>query len=156
MPRRRGIPKREVLPDPVYNSPLVAKFVNALMWEGKKSTAEKILYAALDKIKAKTEEDALKIFKKAIENVQPKVEVKSKRVGGANYQVPVEVNNARRNALAMRWLVQFSRSRGEKTMVDKLAGEILDASQAKGNAVKKKEDVHRMAEANKAFAHYRW
>lgn len=156
MPRRRGIAKREVLPDPVYNSPLVAKFVNALMWDGKKSVAEGILYRALDKIKQKTEEDPLKVFKKAIENVQPRVEVKSKRVGGANYQVPVEVNSARRNALAMRWLVSFSRTRGEKTMVDKLAGEILDASQAKGNAVKKREDVHRMAEANKAFAHYRW
>ena len=156
MPRRRGIPKREVLPDPVYNSPLVAKFVNALMWEGKKSTAEAILYKALDKIKEKTQEDPLKIFKKAIENISPKVEVKSKRVGGANYQVPVEVNTSRRNALAMRWLVQFARTRGEKTMMDRLAGEILDAAQAKGNSVKKREDVHRMAEANKAFAHYRW
>lgn len=156
MPRRRGIPKREVLPDPVYNSPLVAKFVNALMWEGKKSTAEAILYKALDKIKEKTQEDPLKIFKKAIENISPKVEVKSKRVGGANYQVPVEVNTSRRNALAMRWLVQFARNRGEKTMMDRLAGEILDAAQAKGNSVKKREDVHRMAEANKAFAHYRW
>ena len=156
MPRRRGIPKREVLPDPVYNSPLVAKFVNALMWEGKKSTAEAILYRALDKIKEKTQEDPLKIFKKAIENISPKVEVKSKRVGGANYQVPVEVNTSRRNALAMRWLVQFARNRGEKTMMDRLAGEILDAAQAKGNSVKKREDVHRMAEANKAFAHYRW
>ena len=156
MPRRRGIPKREVLPDPVYNSPLVAKFVNALMWGGKKSTAESILYDALNKIKEKTQEDALKIFKKAIENVQPRVEVKSKRVGGANYQVPVEVTTSRRNAQAMRWLVQFARSRGEKTMVDRLAGEILDAAQTKGNAVKKREDVHRMADANKAFAHYRW
>jgi small subunit ribosomal protein S7 len=156
MPRRRGIPKREVLPDPVYNSPLVAKFVNALMWDGKKATAEAILYTAFDRIKDKTQEDPLKVFKKAIENISPKVEVKSKRVGGANYQVPVEVNAARRNALAMRWLVQFARNRGEKTMTDRLAGEILDASQAKGNSVKKREDVHRMAEANKAFAHYRW
>ncbi|MBS1810758.1 MAG: 30S ribosomal protein S7 [Acidobacteria bacterium] len=156
MPRRRGIPKREVLPDPVYNSPLVAKFVNALMWDGKKSTAEAILYRAFDKIKEKTQEDPLKVFKKAIDNISPKVEVKSKRVGGANYQVPVEVNAARRNALAMRWLVQYARGRGEKTMMDRLAGEILDASQAKGNSVKKREDVHRMAEANKAFAHYRW
>lgn len=156
MPRRRGIPKREVLPDPVYNSPLVAKFVNALMWDGKKSTAEGILYSAFDKIKDKAQEDPLKVFKKAIDNIAPKVEVKSKRVGGANYQVPVEVNAARRNALAMRWLVTFSRGRGEKTMVDRLAGEILDAAQAKGNAVKKREDVHRMAEANRAFAHYRW
>lgn len=156
MPRRRGIPKREVLPDPVYNSPLVAKFVNALMWDGKKSTAEGILYSAFDKIKEKSQEDPLKVFKKAIDNIAPKVEVKSKRVGGANYQVPVEVNAARRNALAMRWLVQYARGRGEKTMVDRLAGEILDASQAKGNSVKKREDVHRMAEANRAFAHYRW
>lgn len=156
MPRRRGIPKREVLPDPVYNSPLVAKFVNALMWDGKKSTAEAILYRAFDKIKEKTQEDPLKVFKKAIDNISPKVEVKSKRVGGANYQVPVEVNAARRNALAMRWLVQYARGRGEKTMMDRLAGEILDASQSKGNSVKKREDVHRMAEANKAFAHYRW
>lgn len=156
MPRRRGIPKREVLPDPVYNSPLVAKFVNALMWGGKKATAESILYRAFDKIKEKTQEDPLKVFKKAIDNISPKVEVKSKRVGGANYQVPVEVGSSRRNALAMRWLVQFARNRGEKTMMDRLAGEILDASQAKGNSVKKREDVHRMAEANKAFAHYRW
>ena len=156
MPRRRGIPKREVLPDPVYNSTLVAKFVNALMWGGKKSTAESILYRSLDKIKEKTQEDPLKVFKKAIDNIAPKVEVKSKRVGGANYQVPVEVNAARRNALAMRWLVQYARGRGEKTMIDRLAGEILDAAQAKGNSVKKREDVHRMAEANRAFAHYRW
>jgi small subunit ribosomal protein S7 len=156
MPRRRGIPKREVLPDPVYNSPLVAKFVNALMWDGKKSTAESILYSSFDKIKEKTQEDPLKVFKKAIDNISPKVEVKSKRVGGANYQVPVEVTSARRNALAMRWLVQYARGRGEKTMVDRLAGEILDAAQAKGNSVKKREDVHRMAEANRAFAHYRW
>ena len=156
MPRRREVPKREILPDPVYNSPLVAKFVNALMWDGKKSTAESILYRAFDKIKEKAQEDPLKVFKKAIDNIAPKVEVKSKRVGGANYQVPVEVTAARRNALAMRWLVQYSRGRGEKTMIDRLAGEILDASQAKGNSVKKREDVHRMAEANRAFAHYRW
>ncbi|MDX2030815.1 MAG: 30S ribosomal protein S7 [Blastocatellia bacterium] len=156
MPRRREVPKREILPDPVYNSPLVAKFVNTLMWDGKKAVAEGILYKALDKIKAKVEEDPLKVFKKAIDNVQPKVEVKSKRVGGANYQVPVEVNASRRTALAMRWLVTYARDRGEKTMVDRLAGEILDASTGKGNAMKKREDVHRMAEANKAFAHYRW
>jgi small subunit ribosomal protein S7 len=156
MPRRREVPKREILPDPVYNSPLVAKFVNTLMWDGKKAVAEGILYKALDKIKAKVEEDPLKVFKKAIDNVQPKVEVKSKRVGGANYQVPVEVNASRRTALAMRWLVTYARDRGEKTMVDRLAAEILDASTGKGNAMKKREDVHRMAEANKAFAHYRW
>jgi small subunit ribosomal protein S7 len=156
MPRRREVPKREILPDPVYNSPLVAKFVNTLMWDGKKAVAEGILYGALDKIKAKSEEDPLKIFKKAIENLQPKVEVKSKRVGGANYQVPVEVNASRRVALAMRWLVTYARERGEKTMVDRLAAEILDAAASKGNSVKKREDVHRMAEANKAFANYRW
>lgn len=156
MPRRREVPKREILPDPVYNSPLVAKFVNVMMWDGKKAVAEGIIYSALDKIKTKTEEDPLKVFKKAIDNLQPKVEVKSKRVGGANYQVPVEVSASRRVALAMRWLVGYARDRGEKTMVDRLAAEILDASSAKGNAVKKREDVHRMAEANKAFAHYRW
>jgi small subunit ribosomal protein S7 len=156
MPRRREVPKREVLPDPVYNSTLVAKFVSAMMWDGKRAVAEGILYKSLDKIREKTGEDALKVFKKAIENLQPKVEVKSKRVGGANYQVPVEVNTARRTALAMRWLVGYARSRGEKTMVDRLAAEILDAASGKGNAIKKREDVHRMAEANKAFAHYRW
>jgi small subunit ribosomal protein S7 len=156
MPRRREVPKREILPDPVYNSPLVAKFVNTLMWGGKKSVAEGILYKALDKIKAKSEEDPLKVFKKAVDNVQPKVEVKSKRVGGANYQVPVEVNASRRTALAMRWIVSYARSRGEKTMVDKLAAELMEAASGKGNALKKREDVHRMAEANKAFAHYRW
>jgi small subunit ribosomal protein S7 len=156
MPRRRVIAKREILPDPVYNSPLVARFVNTLMWDGKKSVAEGILYSALNVIKDKTQDDPLKVFKKAIENIQPKVEVKSKRVGGATYQVPVEVNASRRVALAMRWLVGYARGRGEKTMVDRLANEILDAAGNKGNAMKKREDVHRMAEANKAFAHYRW
>ena len=156
MPRRRVIARREILPDPVYNSPLVAKFINTLMWGGKRATAEGILYRALDKIKDRTQEDPLKLFKKALENVSPRVEVKSRRVGGANYQVPVEVGNARRMALAMRWLVSYARGRGEKTMIDKLAAEILDAASSKGNAIKKREDVHRMAEANKAFAHYRW
>jgi small subunit ribosomal protein S7 len=156
MPRRRVIAKREVLPDPVYNSPLVAKFVNAMMWDGKKSVAEGILYRAFNLIKERTQDDPLKVFKKAIENLQPKVEVKSKRVGGATYQVPVEVNAARRTALAMRWLVNYARERGEKTMTDRLAAEIMDAAAGKGNALKKREDVHRMAEANKAFAHYRW
>jgi small subunit ribosomal protein S7 len=156
MPRRRVIARREILPDPVYNSPLVAKFINTLMWGGKRATAEGILYRALDKIKERTQEDPLKLFKKALENVSPRVEVKSRRVGGANYQVPVEVGNARRMALAMRWLVSYARGRGEKTMIDKLAAEILDAASSKGNAIKKREDVHRMAEANKAFAHYRW
>jgi small subunit ribosomal protein S7 len=156
MPRRRVIAKREILPDPVYNSPLIAKFISTMMWQGKKAIAEGILYRALDKIKERTQEDPLKIFKKAIENLQPRVEVKSKRVGGATYQVPVEVNNQRRTALAMRWLVTYARTRGEKTMIDKLAAELLDAASSKGNAIKKREDVHRMAEANKAFAHYRW
>jgi small subunit ribosomal protein S7 len=156
MPRRRVIARREILPDPVYNSPLVAKFINVMMWDGKRSVSEGILYSALDIVKDRTQEDPLKIFKKAIENLQPRVEVKSKRVGGANYQVPVEVSAQRRTALAMRWLVSYARERGEKTMVDRLAAEILDAAAGKGNAVKKKDDVHRMAEANKAFAHYRW
>ena len=156
MPRRREVPKREILPDPVYNSPLVAKFVNVLMLDGKKAVAEGILYKALDKVKDKTQEDALKVFKKALENVAPKVEVKSKRVGGANYQVPIEVNAARRMALAMRWMIQYARERGEKTMVDRLAAELLDAANGKGNALKKRDDVHRMADANKAFAHYRF
>jgi small subunit ribosomal protein S7 len=156
MPRRREVPKREVLPDPVYNSPLVAKFVNMLMLDGKKAVAEGILYSALDKVKAKTEEDALKVFKKALENIAPKVEVKSKRVGGANYQVPIEVNAARRMALAMRWMIQYARERGEKTMVDRLAGEFLDAANGKGAALKKRDDVHRMAEANRAFANIRF
>ena len=156
MPRRREVPKRDILPDPIYNSTLVAKFVNVLMLDGKKSTAEGILYKALDKVKDKTQEDALKIFKKALENVAPKVEVKSKRVGGANYQVPIEVNAARRMALAMRWMIQYARERGEKTMVDRLAGELLDAANSKGNALKKRDDIHRMADANKAFANYRF
>ncbi len=156
MPRRREVPKREVLPDPVYNSPLIAKFISVMMWDGKKAVAEGIIYRALDKIKDKTQEDPLKVFKKAIENLQPKVEVKSKRVGGANYQVPVEVSASRRTALAMRWLVGYARDRGEKTMVDRLAAEIMDAASAKGSAIKRREDVHRMAEANKAFAHYRF
>src|ERR671934_873239 len=142
MPRRRVIAKREVLPDPVYNSPLIAKFINAMMWDGKKSVAEQILYGALDLIKERTQDDPLKVFKKAIENVQPRVEVKSKRVGGATYQVPVEVNANRRTALAMRWLVGFARTRGEKTMTDKLAAEIIEAAASKGNAIKKREDVH--------------
>jgi small subunit ribosomal protein S7 len=156
MPRRRVIAKREILPDPIYNSPLVAKFINVMMLDGKRSTAEGILYQAMDIMKEKTGEDALKVFKRAIENLQPRVEVKSKRVGGANYQVPVEVNASRRTALAMRWLVSYARERGEKTMVARLAAELLDAAAGKGNAVKKKDDVHRMAEANRAFAHYRW
>ena len=156
MPRRREVPKREILPDPVYNSPLVAKFVNVMMWDGKKAVAEGIIYSALDKIKGKTEEDPLKVFKKAIDNLQPKVEVKSKRVGGANYQVPVEVRPARRMALSMRWLREAARKRSEKSMGQRLAAELMEASEGRGAAMKKREEVHRMAEANKAFSHFRF
>ncbi len=156
MPRRRVAERREVLPDPVYGSPLVTKFINGVMWDGKKSTAESIFYGALQQIGEKTGEDALKVFKRAIDNVKPTVEVKSRRVGGSTYQVPIEVHQERRGSLAIRWIVQYARSRGEKTMMDRLAGELLDAANNRGNAVKKKEDTHRMAEANKAFAHYKW
>jgi len=156
MPRRREVPKREILPDPVYSSQLVTKFINSLMIQGKKSVAEGIFYGALKKVEERAKDDALKVFKKAIDNVKPALEVKSRRVGGSNYQVPVEVRPARRASLAIRWLINFAASRGEKTMQDKLAGEILDASNNRGNAIKKREDVHKMAEANKAFAHYRW
>lgn len=156
MPRRRVAERREVLPDPVYGSPLVTKFINGVMWDGKKSTAESIFYGALEQIGQKTGEDALKVFKRAIDNVKPTVEVKSRRVGGSTYQVPIEVHQERRGSLAIRWIVQYARSRGEKTMMDRLAGELLDAANNRGNAVKKKEDTHRMAEANKAFAHYKW
>jgi small subunit ribosomal protein S7 len=156
MPRRRVAERREVLPDPVYGSPLVTKFINGVMWDGKKSTAESIFYGALQQIGDKTGEDALKVFKRAIDNVKPTVEVKSRRVGGSTYQVPIEVHQERRGSLAIRWIVQYARSRGEKTMMDRLAGELLDAANNRGNAVKKKEDTHRMAEANKAFAHYKW
>lgn len=156
MPRRREVPKREILPDPVYNSQLVTKFINSLMLAGKKSVAEGIFYGALKKVEDRAKDDPLKIFKKAIDNVKPALEVKSRRVGGSNYQVPVEVRPVRRSSLAIRWMIQFAVARGEKTMQDKLAGEILDASNNRGNAIKKREDVHKMAEANKAFAHYRW
>ena len=156
MPRRRVAERREVLPDPVYNSPLVTKFINGIMLGGKKSTAERIFYTALTTIGEKAGDEPLKVFKRAIDNVRPTVEVKSRRVGGSTYQVPIEVHQERRGALAIRWIVQFSRSRGEKTMTDRLAGELLDAANNRGNAVKKKEDTHRMAEANKAFAHYKW
>jgi small subunit ribosomal protein S7 len=145
-----------VLPDPIYNSALVTKFINGVMLGGKKSTAEQIFYGALDQVGAKTGEEPLKVFKRAVDNVRPTVEVKSRRVGGSTYQVPIEVHQERRGALAIRWIVQNARNRGEKTMVDRLAGELLDAANNRGNAVKKKEDVHRMAEANKAFAHYKW
>jgi small subunit ribosomal protein S7 len=156
MPRRRVSDRRDVLPDPVYNSPLVTKFINGLMWGGKKSTAESIFYRAVSQVGDKLGEEPLKAFKRAIENVRPTVEVKSRRVGGSTYQVPIEVAQERRGSLAIRWIVAASRSRGEKTMIDRLSGELLDAANNRGNAVKKKEDTHRMAEANKAFAHYKW
>lgn len=156
MPRRREVPKREILPDPIYNSQLVAKFVNVLMEDGKKNTAQRIIYDALRTIEGRTEDDPMKVFKRAIENVKPAVEVKSRRVGGSTYQVPVEVRASRKLALSMRWLIQAALKRGEKTMKLRLANELMDASQNRGGAVKKREDTHRMAEANKAFSHYRW
>lgn len=156
MPRRRVIAKREVLPDPKYKNQTIAKFMNHVMISGKKSVAEKIVYGALDNIQEKLKTDPLETFGEAIENVSPAVEVKSRRVGGATYQVPVEVRPSRREALAMRWLVEYARKRSEKSMPARLAGEMLDAAQGKGAAFKKKEDVHRMAEANKAFSHFRF
>ncbi len=156
MPRRGLVPKREILPDPVYGSQLVTKFVNVVMKDGKKSTAQRILYNALDKIRERTEEDPMKVFKRAIENVKPAVEVKSRRVGGSTYQVPIEVRPNRRLALSFRWLIQAALKRSEKTMNLRLAGELMDAAASRGLAIKKREDTHRMAEANKAFAHYRW
>ena len=156
MPRRREVQKRDVLPDPKYNSKLVAKFVNNVMRQGKKSAAEKIMYGAFELISERAKQDPLEVFHKAMDNVRPVIEVKSRRVGGATYQVPVEVRAERRDALAMRWLITYAKARSEKTMVQKLAGEFLDASQNRGGSVKKREDTHRMAEANKAFAHYRW
>lgn len=156
MPRRREVPKRTVLPDPKFGSEVLAKFVNVLMLSGKKSVAEKIVYGALDKVAERSNQEPLEVFEKALENVSPLVEVKSRRVGGATYQVPVEVRPDRRMALAMRWLVDAARARGEKSMGLRLAGEIMDAFESRGSAVKKREDTHRMAEANKAFSHYRW
>jgi small subunit ribosomal protein S7 len=156
MPRKGNIVKREVLPDPLYNSTLVSKFVNCIMWSGKKSTADSLVYDAFKIIQQKTGEDPLKIFKKAVENVKPVLEVKTRRVGGANYQVPVEVNANRRTSLSIRWLISYSRARKEKSMEEKIAAELLDAANSRGSAIKKREDVHKMAEANKAFAHYRW
>ena len=156
MPRRRVIAKREILPDPKFGNKILAKFMNHVMVDGKKSVAEKIVYGALDIVAEKAETEALETFETALDNIAPLVEVKSRRVGGATYQVPVEVRPERRNALAMRWLVEHSRKRGEKSMALRLAGEIMDASQGRGSAVKKREDVHRMAEANKAFSHYRF
>lgn len=156
MPRRREVPKREILPDPKFGDQQIAKFINMIMRSGKKSTAERIMYYALDNISGKSSMDSVELMEKALENVRPLVEVKSRRVGGATYQVPVEVRASRRNTLAMRWLIEAAQKRGEKTMAQKLAGELLDASESKGTAVKKREDTHRMAEANKAFAHFRW
>jgi len=156
MPRKGKVPKRDVVPDPKYHSKLVAKFINGIMWEGKKSIAEGTLYGAFDIMAKKTSEDPLKIFEKAVENVKPVLEVRSRRVGGSTYQVPMEIRPERRQALAIRWLIQYSRGRSEKSMKEKLASEFLDAASSKGSAVKKKEDTHKMAEANKAFAHYRW
>jgi small subunit ribosomal protein S7 len=157
MPRRREIPKREPPPDPIYQSSLLTKFISTVMRDGKRSTAERILYRSLDIIKERTGDDPIKVFKKAVDNVKPSLEVKSRRVGGSNYQVPIEVNPNRRLSLSIRWLVSNARSRGDgKTMQEKLANELLDASNLRGGAVKKREDTHRMAEATKAFAHYRW
>ena len=157
MPRRREVPKRVVPADPIYDSQLVTKFISTIMKDGKRSTAERIMYKALAIVQEKTQDEPVKTFKKAIENAKPALEVKSRRVGGSNYQVPVEVNPNRRLSLSIRWLVGYARSRGDgKTMEEKLANELMDAANLRGGAVKKREDTHRMAEANKAFAHYRW
>ena len=156
MPRRREVPVRTILPDPKYNSVLVAKFIRSVMRDGKKSTAEQLLYDAFDIIKAKSNEPPLKVFEKALDNVKPMSEVKSRRVGGSTYQVPTEVRPVRRQALGIRWMIDFARKRGERGMAARLAGEILDAANNRGGAAKKREDTHRMAEANKAFAHFRW
>ncbi len=156
MPRRREVAKRETLPDPMFGSTLITKFINCMMLQGKKSVAEGAFYGSLEIVKDRTKEDPVKIFKKALDNVKPILEVKSRRVGGATYQVPIEVPQDRRTSLAIRWIINNARARGEKTMREKLAAEILDASNNRGGAIKKKEDTHRMAEANKAFAHYRW
>jgi small subunit ribosomal protein S7 len=156
MPRRREVPKRRITPDPKFKDKLVAKFTNSLMADGKKAVAESIIYGAFDIIQARFKEEPVDVFRKALDNVKPKIEVKSRRVGGATYQVPVEVRPERRVALAMRWLVMYSRNRGEKTMRERLAAEFVDAAQGRGNSVKKRDDTHKMAEANKAFAHYRW
>jgi len=156
MPRRREVPKRHVPPDPVFNSELVTKFINCMMTRGKKTISENIFYDAMDVVGKKTKDDPLKVFKRAVQNAKPQVEVKTRRVGGANYQVPVEVSATRQQSLAIRWLIDYSRGRGEKTMHERLAGEIIDAFNERGATVKKKEDTHKMAEANKAFAHFRW
>ena len=156
MPRRREVPKRKIIPDPKYKDKLVSKFTNTLMFDGKKAVAEGIVYGALDLVAERAKDDPLKVWDRALGNVRPRVEVKSRRVGGSTYQVPVDVRPDRSLALGMRWLVEYARERNEKTMMDRLANEIVDAAQNRGNAVKKREDVHKMADANKAFAHYRW
>lgn len=156
MARRRESQKREIIPDPIYKNKLVTKFINSIMKQGKKSVAELIFYKALKQCEERINEDGLQTFKKAIQNVEPLIEVRSRRVGGATYQVPTEVRAARRTALAIRWIIGFARARSEKTMVKRLAGELLDAANGRGSSVKKREDTHKMAEANKAFAHYRW
>lgn len=156
MPRRREVPKRQILPDPKYKDEMLAKFANNLMKDGKKSVAEKIVYGALDRVAARGKEDPIALFRQALDNIRPMVEVKSRRVGGATYQVPVEVRSQRRTALAMRWLVDSARKRSEKSMGERLAAELIEASENRGNAVRKREETHRMAEANKAFSHYRW
>ncbi len=156
MPRRRRPETREIVPDPVYNSTLAEKFVNSMMWDGKKAVSQQIFYKAMDKIRDRSNDDPLKLFKKAVENCKPLLEVKTRRVGGANYQVPVEVPQNRRTSLAIRWILQNARGRPEKGMPEKLANELSEAANLRGGAIKKKDDVHRMAEANKAFAHYRW
>ena len=156
MPRRGNVPKREILPDPLYNSVLVTKLVNSIMLDGKKGVAQKVVYGAFDIIKEKTGQEPLDVFNAAMENIMPSLETKSRRVGGSNYQVPMEVRPERRQTLGLRWLTTYSRTRGEKTMKERLAGELMDAANNTGSAVKKREDTHRMAEANKAFAHFRW
>ena len=156
MSRRRRAETREILPDPVYNSTLAEKFVNSMMWDGKKTVAQGIFYSAMETLKERSGDDPLKLFKKAVENCKPLLEVKTRRVGGANYQVPVEVSQNRRTSLAIRWILSNARSRPDKGMPEKLANELGDAANSRGGAIKKKDDVHRMAEANKAFAHYRW
>ena len=156
MPRRGNVPKREILPDPMYKSVLVTKLVNSIMLDGKKGVAQKVVYGAFDIIKEKTEKEPLEVFGQAMENIMPSLEVKARRVGGATYQVPMEVRPARRQTLGLRWLTAYSRARGERTMAERLAGEIMDAANNTGAAVKKREDTHKMAESNKAFAHFRW
>ena len=156
MPRRREVPERPIIPDPRYDNKLVSKFINSIMKDGKKSTAEKILYGAFDLIEEKTKEPPLKVFEQALDNTRPMIEVKSRRVGGSTYQVPTEIRPSRRTALGIRWIIDFSRKRPEKGMASKLAGELMDAAKNRGASIKKKEDTHKMAEANKAFAHFRW